>query len=345
MKIKFKTLLHATAFFLTGLLLSCTASKSVDRAGDSQLHHLVVLHTNDTHGHPLKFFFYPAPDVGGLPARATVVERIREEHKNVLVLDAGDLNTGRAESNLFKAKPDIEGYNYIGYDAMVLGNHEFDNPIGVLREQMELATFPFISANVKSKGGDYLAKPFIIKEFAGLKLAIFGLTTKETEIIGNPEYIKGLVFEDEIAVAKELVPKLRRKADLVIGLVHLGIYDSYSKGSKRLAHEVSGIDLIVDGHSHTRLDSPIVVTHPLTGHKTPIVQAWKWGLILGKVDLFVQNKRMIDYKFEAIPINLKEVEKKPDGRKVVHYVGQKIQSSWTFWSHTLPKQRRLSLRL
>ncbi|MCG6919264.1 MAG: metallophosphoesterase, partial [Deltaproteobacteria bacterium] len=203
MKVKFKILVHATAFFLTGLLLSCTASKSVDRASDSRLHHLVVLHTNDTHGHPLKFFYYPSPDVGGLPARATVVERIREDHKNVLVLDAGDLNTGRAESNLFKARPDIEGYNYIGYDAMALGNHEFDNPIRVLREQMELATFPFISANVRSKGGDYLAKPFIIKEFAGLKVAIFGLTTKETEIIGNPEYVKDLVFEDEVAVAKE----------------------------------------------------------------------------------------------------------------------------------------------
>ncbi|MCG6916301.1 MAG: 5'-nucleotidase C-terminal domain-containing protein, partial [Deltaproteobacteria bacterium] len=136
--------------------------------------------------------------------------------------------------------------------------------------------------------------------------------------------VKDLVFEDEVAVAKELVPKLRRQADLVIGLVHLGIYDFYSKGSKRLAHEVSGIDLIVDGHSHTKLDSPIVVTHPLTGHKTPIVQAWKWGLILGKVDLFVQNKRVVDYRFEAIPFNLKEMEKKSDGTKVAHYVGQKI---------------------
>jgi 5'-nucleotidase/UDP-sugar diphosphatase len=324
MQPRLKMFVWVTAVFFAGLLLSCVAIKYPKKRDDSQLHHLVVLHTNDTHGHPLKFFYYPAPDVGGLPARATVVNRIREEHKNVLVLDGGDLNTGRSESNLFKARPDLEGYNYIGYDAMVLGNHEFDHPVGVLRGQMELATFPFISANARSKGGDYLAKPFIIREFAGLKVAVFGLTTKETEIIGNPEYTKDLVFEDEIAVAKELVPKLRRKADLVIGLVHLGIYNSYSKGSKRLAHEVSGIDLIVDGHSHTKLDSPIVVTHPLTGHRTPIVQAWKWGLILGKVDLFVQNKRVIDYKFEAVPINLKEVEKKPDGTKVVHFVGEEI---------------------
>jgi 5'-nucleotidase/UDP-sugar diphosphatase len=249
---------------------------------------------------------------------------IREKNRNILILDAGDINTGQPVSNLFKAKPDIEGYNYIGYHAMVLGNHEFDHPLRILREQMALATFPFISANVKTRGGDYLAAPFIIKEFAGLKVAIFGLTTKETEVIGNPEYTRDLLFEDEIEVARELVPELRRKADLVIGLVHLGIYQSSSKGSKRLAHEVSGIDLIVDGHSHTKLDAPIVVTHPLTGHKTPIVQAWKWGLILGKVDLFVRNKKVIDYRFEAIPVNLKEVERKPDGAQMYHFIGEEI---------------------
>jgi 5'-nucleotidase/UDP-sugar diphosphatase len=324
MKTRLKILLQAAAVFLAGLLLSCTPSRHHDSQSDSQIHHLVVLHTNDTHGHPVKFFQYPAPDVGGLPARATVVARIREQHRNVLVLDAGDLNTGRLESNLFKARPDLEGYNYIGYDAMAIGNHEFDNPIGVLREQMELATFPFISANVRTKWGEYLAEPYIIKELDGLKVAIFGLTTKETEVIGNPENTRDLVFEDEIEIANNLVPELRRKADLVIALVHLGIYDSSSKGSKRLAYEVSGIDLIVDGHSHTKLDAPIVVTHPLTGHNTPIVQAWKWGLILGKVDLFVQNKRVIDYRFEAIPINLKEVEKRPDGVKVYHFIGEEI---------------------
>jgi len=324
MNTRLKILVQVTAVILAGLLLSCTPNRYQDRQSDSQVHHLVVLHTNDSHGHPVKFFQYPAPDVGGLPARATVVNRIREQHQNVLVLDAGDVNTGRLESNLFRARPDLEGYNYIGYDAMVIGNHEFDNPLNVLREQIELANFPFISANVRTEGGDYLAEPYIIKELDGLKVAIFGLTTKETEVIGNPENIKDLVFEDEIEVANGLVPELRRKADLVIALVHLGIYDSLSKGSKRLAHEVSGIDLIVDGHSHTKLDTPIVVTHPLTGHNTPIVQAWKWGLILGKVDLFVQNKRVIDYRFKAIPINLKDVEKGPDGAKVYHFIGEEI---------------------
>ncbi|MCX6986058.1 MAG: metallophosphoesterase [Lentisphaerae bacterium] len=87
---------------------------------------LVVLHTNDHHGHPLAFFDNTCPEQGGLPARATLVNDVRGEFQNVLVLDAGDLNTGRPESNYFKAKPDIQGYNYIKYDAMAIGNHEFD---------------------------------------------------------------------------------------------------------------------------------------------------------------------------------------------------------------------------
>ena len=188
MKTILKIFFQATVVFVVGLLLSCTNNKHLYERGYSQTHHLVILHTNDTHGHPVKFFQYPAPDVGGLPARATAVTVIREENRNVLLLDAGDLNTGRPESNLFKARPDIQGYNYIGYDAMVLGNHEFDNPLDVLREQRALATFPFISANIRTKGGDYLADPFIIKEFDGLKVAVFGLTTKETEVIGNPQH-------------------------------------------------------------------------------------------------------------------------------------------------------------
>ena len=122
MKIKVKVLLQVSAVLLAGLFFSCTTIWDADTSGKSEVHHLVILHTNDTHGHPVKFLKYPAPDVGGLPARATLVKRIKGEVDNVLVLDAGDINIGRPESTLFDAKPDIEGYNYIGYDAMTLGN-------------------------------------------------------------------------------------------------------------------------------------------------------------------------------------------------------------------------------
>jgi 5'-nucleotidase/UDP-sugar diphosphatase len=222
------------------------------------------------------------------------------------------MNTGMPVSNVFKARPDILGYNYMSYDAMTVGNHEFDIPVSVLMEQMETANFPFLSANIRRRDGEYLAQPFIIKEFPEFKVAVFGLTTKETKFIGHPGHVKNLVFEDEVEVAQNLVPKLREKADVVIALVHLGIFESPQKGSKRLASEVAGIDLIVDGHSHTKLGAPIMVRHRASGHETPIVQAWKYGLVLGKVELKIQNQRVIDLEFEAIPIDGTGVEKKVD---------------------------------
>jgi len=313
-KRKVKKLCGKNTFFLITYLLitltfSCGRAHHYLSNQKTPPFHLVVLHTNDTHGHPLKFFYDHVQDVGGLPARATLVDQIRRETDNVLLLDAGDLNTGMAESNLFKAEPDLIGYNYLGYDALVLGNHEFDNPLVILKKQMELAHFPFLSANIKTERGKYLAQPFIIKKFDGFSVAIFGLTTKETEVIGNPEHIKGIVFEDEIEVAKSLVPELQKKADLVIALVHMGIYENSERGSKKLASKVSGIDLIIDGHSHTMLEEPIIIKNPASEDRTIIVQAWQWGLVLGRVDVWIQNKKIIDFIFETIPINLKKVEK------------------------------------
>ena len=309
------------AFFILTLFFACSIAP---RPGEKTPAGLVVLHTNDHHGHPVKFFQYPAPDVGGLPARATVIRRIKEENRAVLVLDAGDLNTGRPESNFFKAKPDIEGYNAIGYDAAVLGNHEFDQPRKVLLEQMAMARFPFLSANIRTGKGELLARPYVVTDFETFKVAVFGLTTKSTEAVGNPAHIKDLVFEDEIEAARKIVPLLKKQADIIIALVHMGIFPSPRKGSKRLASEVEGIDLIVDGHSHTQIESPVFVKNRWSGRKVPIVQAWKWGLVLGRVDLLIQGEKITNLSFRTIPINLKRVEKGTDGRKTFHPVGDPI---------------------
>jgi 5'-nucleotidase/UDP-sugar diphosphatase len=285
----------------------------------SGLSELAILHTNDTHGHPLKFFENPAPDVGGLPARAALVQQIRSQYRNVLLLDAGDFNTGRPESNFFKAEPDILGYNYLGYDAVALGNHEFDNPPEALAEQMKTAEFPFLAANVKDKTGKNIAKPYIIKKFKGFKVAIFGLTAKTSEYVANPANIKDLIFEDEVKTAQTLAPKLRKKADIVIALVHLGIDPTDDTGSRRLAKMVPGIDLIVDGHSHTYLNEPLYVNH------TPIVQAKCWGLYLGKGVMTISAKKVTDFKWELIPVNLKEKVKQPDGSTELRYIGTEIK--------------------
>jgi 5'-nucleotidase/UDP-sugar diphosphatase len=253
------------------------------------------------------------------------VREIRSKNPNVLVLDAGDLNTGGAESDFFKAEPDILGYNYIGYDAMALGNHEFDNPIEVLKEQMAKARFPFLSANIRTRDGNYLGIPYIIKQFDGFKVAVLGLTTKETQTTGNPKHIKEILFEDEIGVAKKLVPVLRKQADIVIALTHLGVYRGYDRGSKRLATQVKGIDLIVDGNTNTKLDAPIIINAPNSDHRTLIVEAWHWGLVLGRIDLWIRDRKVIDFKMELIPINLKRIVKKSDGASEYHFIGKEIK--------------------
>ncbi len=322
-KITLQIGLLAIVIFAFSIAVGATRHNDTSKA--PQIHRLTVLFTNDVHGHPVKFSNLSVPDVGGLPAHATLVKEIRNTNENVLLLDAGDLNTGQSVSNFFKATPDILGYNFIGYDAMVLGNHEFDHPVDVLKEQMNLAKFPFLSANVKTRNGDHLAIPYIIKQFNGFKVAIFGLTTMETQITGHPDHIKDLVFEDEIDVAKQLVPYLRERADLIIALTHLGIYKGMNRGSKRLASQVSGIDLIVDGNTHTKLETPLIIPGPDSIHQTLIVQAWQWGLVLGRIDLWIQDKRITRFNMELIPVNLKRVVKGSKGQKTFSFIGKPIK--------------------
>lgn len=264
---------------------------------------IAILHVNDTHGHPLPFDNSPGIMVGGQPAIAMLVGQTRAAFENVLFLDAGDVNTGRPESNFFKAEPDIIGYNLIGLDALTLGNHEFDNELPVLEGQKALADFPFLSANVKRKDGSLVADhAYIVKDFQGVKVGIFGLTTKETEIVGNPAIVKDLVFEDEIATAKAMVDVLRNKekVQVVIALVHLGLDEVYKPGSRGLAAAVEGIDLIIDGHSHTKLTAPVVV------NKTPIVQAWQWGMQVGKGVMTVKDGKVAGFEWEVVTINANE---------------------------------------
>ena len=264
-----------------------------------------VLHTNDHHGSTLSVMWGDY-EVAGLEVRAYLIEQHRTE--NTLLLDAGDLNTGQTISNSFAAEPDIKSYNIIGYDAMALGNHEFYGGLGRLRRQMRWAEFPFLSANIFHReqvaGSDieggfsidwdgdddigsvslYSAfRPFIIKTLPnGLRVAILGLTTT------LKEFSDEVIVIDEVRIANYLVPRLREEADVVIALTHLGIYDvgndspyeSGYVGSLRLAMEVEGIDLIIDGDSHTLLEEPLIV------NGTPILQAGHRGRYLGKASAF-----------------------------------------------------------
>lgn len=323
----------ALRFFLIAMVTvlvftSCATSPIVTPDVE---HTLVVLHTNDHHGHPVAFFDYPAPGQGGLPAQATFVNEVRAANDHVLVLNAGDFNTGRPESNFFKAEPDILGFNYIGYDALAMGNHEFDPSPEDMQKQIAMSDFPWLCANVVKEDGSYIdnVKPYIIKDYGTFKVAIIGLLATGTAQTGNPENIKGYVFKDEVETANELVPELKKKADIVIALVHMGIYDSVDEGSKRLAAQVPGLALVVDGHTHTKVEEPIMVTNVVTGKEIPIVQARQWGLYMGKVTLRFMNGEVTGLDYELVPINVKWREKLDDGTKVYHFVGEEIAEDQT----------------
>lgn len=304
---------------LSLLFMVFTFACGGETALEPQSFSVTVLHTNDTHGHPLKFFNYPDPDLGGMPARATLVNQIREEEENVLVLDAGDVLTGLPVSNLHQAEPDIIGMNYIGYDAMAVGNHEFDMGRERLAELEEMMEFPLLSANIYENGKPAFQEYEIFEFEVGTdeetgetqtaKVAVFGLTTHETPTMTMPDYVEGLEFRDPVEVAKKLVPELKKKAHVVIALTHMGFYDGVESsyyGDETLAREVDGIDVIIGGHSHTMFeDGPVKINN------TWIHSSKEWGLYLGRLNITVEAGEVVDVMGESIPVN-SEIEEDAD---------------------------------
>lgn len=259
---------------------------------------LTILHTNDTHGHLLPFnypeTFDPGSDlsrlqvrtdIGGIARRATLIKRVRAEKGHAtLVLDAGDVCDGTPFSTEYHGFADVAAMNAAGYDAACPGNHEFSNPIEQVRKLIASAKFPVLCANVRPVGGAApLFRPYLVKRIAGVRVGIFALLTQETS--SYPGARGTVAIEDPIETARRVVPELRRRADIVVALTHLGI-----EKDRELASRTSGIDVIVGGHSHTLLIRPEFVAARSAASSdgvggTVIVQDFQWGGTLGRLDL------------------------------------------------------------
>lgn len=286
--------------------------------------HLVIFHINDTHGHVWPFSEYHNPDVGGFARIAALVNQEREVNPNVLFLHAGDVNTGVPESDQLDAIPDFVALHYMGVDAMALGNHEFDNPIETTLMQQRYAGFPFLSSNFVTKDGRQLFKPYIIKNVGGVKVAILGVTTEQTQIL-EPIHLNGGKFLNVEETVKKYLPELKKKADIVVVLGHLGYDGEYQPlgveytTSDQLAKDVKGIDVVIDGHSHTLMEKAAYI------NKTIVVQAGEWGKYLGRLDLWVENGKIVDYEWAPIPINMKKyLGKDENGHSKYEYVTEPI---------------------
>jgi 5'-nucleotidase / UDP-sugar diphosphatase len=172
--------------------------------------------------------------------------------------------------------------NAMDFSAMTLGNHEFDYGQDVLKKRVNEANFPILAANVQELS--YI-KPYAVKEISGLKVAIIGLITEETPITTHPKNVKGLTFSSVVDAAQKVINELGGKSDLVIVLSHLGL-----PADVQLAKAVKGIDIIVGGHSHTRIEKPMKIDETL------IVQAWEHAKVLGILDVTIQDRKVIRYE-------------------------------------------------
>lgn len=290
-------------FFPVLLLLSLSLTACASTKGKT--YKLTILHTNDHHGH-----FWPNKDGEfGLAARSTLVSEIRDQVKkdggHVLLLDAGDVNTGTPQSDMLDAEPDFKGMKELEYDAMAIGNHEFDNTLETIFKQRDWAGFPFLSSNIYYKeNSTRVFQSHVIKEFDDLRVTIFGLTTEDTPIKSNPEHTRNLRFVPVVDEAKTLVPTLRKDTDVLIAVTHAGHYPNEIRGSNApgdvaIARAVKGIDVIVGGHTHL----PLFQADIQNG--TIIVQAEDWGKYLGRVDLEILDGKVRLKEYKLIPINLK----------------------------------------
>lgn len=262
--------------------------------------HITIFHTNDLHAR-----VKDGDDFGsslGMAWISGAVWAARDTDDDILFLDAGDTFHGMPIINVTQGQNMTMLLNLAGYDALTAGNHDFNFGSDRLMELGSALNFPILSANITTADyKNYLFLPYKCFTLDGVKIAVIGLTTPDTAKTTNPLNVAAVKFTDPIAAARELVPELRKKNDVIIVLSHLGLDKSSSVTSAELAEKVLGIDVIIDGHSHTALSKGMKVGNTL------IAQTGWHGYNLGKVELVVNNHEL--KKAAATLLDRKAVEK------------------------------------
>ena len=280
----------------TAALVSISASLS--SFNTNTIKHLTILHTNDVHSHIDPF---PADDprnanMGGVSRRAALIESIRNENPNVLLLDAGDIFQGTPYFNYYGGELEFKLMSMMQYDLSTIGNHDFDNGIQGLYAQMPHAKFEFVSANYdfKNTAMDGLVKPFKIFNKNGIKVGVFGIGIELNGLVDKKMY-QETVYSDPVEATQEMVRILKKEqqCDVVICLSHLG-YNYKNEPNKicdlKLAELTKDIDLIIGGHTHTFLDKPTVVKN-LDGNEILVNQVGCYGINLGRIDFYLDSSK------------------------------------------------------
>ena len=261
---------------------------------------ITILHTNDVHSHIDSF---PSddplnPNGGGVIARANIINKIKKDNPNTLVLDAGDIFQGTPYYNYFGGEIELKLMSKMGYNACTIGNHEFDNGLKKLSESLKYANFSFINSNYDFKNTpiENKIKKYEIHIIDGIKIGIFGLGIELKGLV-EKKLFDGVKYLDPIEITNDITNKLKNefKYDLIICLSHLGF--SYNKkdiiSDLILAKKTKNIDLIIGGHTHTFMNKPVKIKN-LSGKNVIINQVGCFGINIGKIDFYLTEKKIVE---------------------------------------------------
>ncbi|MBK85856.1 MAG: metallophosphatase [Flavobacteriaceae bacterium] len=292
------TAASATFVSIGGLQLSCKKINSTK---------ITILHTNDVHSHIEPFGKNSGENAnkGGVARRATIIDKLRRENANTLLLDAGDIFQGTPYFNYFGGELEFKLMSMLKYDAATIGNHDFDNGIEGLYNMLPHAKFDFLSANYDFKNTimNTHVKPYKIFNKSGIKIGVFGLGVELKGLVDTKAY-KETNYMDPIEISQDMsrILKIEKGCDLVICLSHLG-YD-YKNSSKvsdlKLARSTKNIDLIIGGHTHTFLNKPTQEIN-VEGKTVLVNQVGCFGLYLGRIDFYLESQNKF-YKSEIITV-------------------------------------------
>jgi len=273
---------------------------------------LVILHTNDFHGH-----IKASKRYAGAAKIATYVSELKAQHPAVIFLDAGDAVSGTPVSSLFEGEPIFEVMNLMGYDLGLVGNHEFDHGYQKIVRYRAIANHPLLSANAYDPEGNLIGDaPYQILERDGIRIGVIGLLTETAPTLFTPVGNEGLTFLPPGDRLKDLIPALRPKTDVLILLAHIG-----HEAELALAEQFPDLDVIIGGHSHT------LVPHPIKVGKTLVAQANHYGTHLGLVKLKLSgDPLMITDSFGDLIAADELPEGRPDVENLVALYESKVEA-------------------
>jgi len=278
---------------IAGSALLCAGGLTGFAPNDKPRRHLTILHTNDVHSYidPFPADHPRNPNMVGVARRAAMIEAVRNENPNVLLLDAGDIFQGTPYFNYYGGELEFRLMSMMGYDVATMGNHDFDNGIDGFYSQLGHAEFSFVSANYDFSNTilNGIVKPYKIVDKDGIKIGIFGLGVELAGLVDKKHY-KETVYLDPVAVAQDMTRILRheKKCDLVVCLSHLGYEyanDPQKISDLKLATLTQDIDVIIGGHTHTFLEKPTIVKNA-GGKEVLVNQVGCYGINLGRIDIY-----------------------------------------------------------